>query len=412
MALIIVWVVLPALWAGCKSSVPTQAHSETKVVRLWHTFNASEAATVAELIKTFEADHPGVRVEVTVLPFGSARNRLRAALAQGDGPDVARAEVAWLPELARDGLLVDVSQHVELQTHLPQIRRFVHWDGRTWAFPQGVDCLVLYYNAQHLRQAKLSPPKTWPELASAARGLTVADERHGLSLKADGYHFLPALWAFGGGTVSVDASQILIDTPNSIEAATFYRALALDPTATTPSLDLANEYNDELDRFGRAQVSMIINGPWAARELLGRPAFAQASNLGIAPVPRGPKGQGGSPAGGHVYTLSARTQHAQLALALAKHLSGLDAQRQMALQNHLLPTLESAYTQPEIRQDRILMAFRQALEQSHDRAIFPGMARLFDALNPAMHRLLRQESTPETLMQSVGAQWRQLRPDE
>lgn len=404
---------------GCRGQAPDDAPRE--VLRFWHTFNAEEARTVESLLAQFEAENPGVRVEVTVLPFGSARHRLRAALGQGDGPALARAEVAWIPELASEGLLEDVTEHIQLEEHLPQARPFVRHQGRTWAWPQSVDCLVLYYNRALLEEIGEPPPADMDALLRVGRRLTVDKQgrdatvaehdpaqvvRHGLYLKGDGYVFLPFLWAYGGRTLDPEARQVWIGEQASVEAAGHFRSLARDYGVVPGRLDFSNDYQEEITRFGEGRVAMIINGPWAAEALLQGPAFAKPENLGVAPVPRGPQGRGGSPVGGHGYVLARGAS--PRARALAAFLASARGQQELALRNHILPTRRLVYQAPQVSQDRLLVAFRQALEQAHQRAVFPGMARLFDALTPAVQKLLRGEGQPEVLMQAVAREWAQI----
>lgn len=418
------WVV-GFLWClGCRgeSSAPPEAKPEqgAVVLRLWHTFNADETKTIEELLREFHRENPGVKVEATVLPFGAARNRLSAALAQGEGPDVARAEVAWIPELAEAKTIAPLGEEVEPSAHLPQALPLAQYGGQVWAYPQGIDCLVLYYDRARLREVSEAPPRDTEALIRVAKRLTVDDQgrdgfhpqhdptraaRHGLFLKSDGYYFLPFLWAWGGEAVDPDTRGVRIADPASVEAAGRFQDMALRQNIIPEKIDVATEYQEELARFGDGRVAMIVNGPWAAREILASPRFSDPSNLGVAPVPRGLDDRGGSPVGGHGYVISARSSHPKEARLLGAFLSGPRAQALLARRNHIPPTLAKVYDEPELAQDPLLTAFRQALDESHPRAVFPGMARLFDALTPAVQRLLRGEGDPATLMGGVAREW-------
>ncbi len=422
MALAALVVVLPALLSGCKPSAEVGGPEAPTRVRFWHTFNADEARTVGALIEDFERENPGVEVEVTVLPFGAAHNRLRAAMRAGQGPDVARAEVAWIPALADEGLLMPLgARGPRLEEHLEVVRPFARWRSEVFAFPQGVDALVLYTNRRLFERAGVEVPQTWDQLLEAARRLTIdsggrsaaepgfergAVVQHGITLKTDGYYFLPLLWAFGGGTVDPEAGEVFIDSAGSVAAAAFLVRLARGEGVAPERLDFTDEYRAEIEGFGQGRVAMIINGPWAALDLLKGPAFADPLDLVASPVPLGEGGRGGSPVGGHGYVINKASGAQEAALALASHLSSLRAQVMLAQANHLLPTRLAAYEQPEVRSDRLVVAFRAALDRSHPRAVFPGMARLFDALTPALQKLVRGEGAPEAVMPAVAAQWR------
>jgi arabinogalactan oligomer / maltooligosaccharide transport system substrate-binding protein len=402
---------------GCECGGPPQ---ETTTVRFWHTFNAEETQTVETLVREFEANHPGVRVEVTVLPFGAARNRLRTALRGATGPDLARAEIAWVLELAGDGLIAPLDDHVDLDAHVPAARPVVEYAGKTWGFPQGVDCLVLYYNKGHLHQINAVPPATLSALVTTGRRLTrdragrdrdhpefdrASVARHALFLKGDGYYFLPFLWGWGGETFEGPAHSVRIASKGSIAAAENFVKLVTEEGIAPARVDFARDYAEELSAFGVGRVSMIVQGPWAAAEILRGEAFSDPANLGVAPVPRGANGQGGSPIGGHGFVVAARSPNQELARELGAYLTREQSQRKLALTNHILPTRVAVYEDAALKSTQLLTDFRAALDQAHGRAIFPGMAQMFDALTPAVQRLLRQESEPEVVLKAVAQEW-------
>lgn len=155
---------------------------------------------------------------------------------------------------------------------------------------------------------------------------------------------------------------------------------------------------------------MIVQGPWAAAEILRGPAFSAPENLGVAPVPRGPEGQGGSPSGGHAFVVGARSPRAAAARALGAYLTTVSSQRRLALENHILPTRVAVYDDESVRSSKLLSAFRAALDQSHGRAIFPGMAQMFDALTPAVQRLMTGEGDPQKVLKAVATQWETIGP--
>ncbi len=408
---------------GCECGASAPQPSTT--IAFWHTFNAEETKTVETLVRQFESEHPGVRVEVTVLPFGAARNRLRTSLRTDNGPDLARAEIAWVPELASERLIVPLDTHVNLAEHIPAARSVVSFEGQTWGFPQGVDCLVLYYNRTHLRQIGAQPPTTVDALIDTGQKLTRDKAgrhrgeagydpdsivRHAMFIKGDGYYFLPFFWAFGGETFVGDAHEVRVDSRASVKAARQFAELVRVFDLAPRRVDFARDYAEELSAFGQGRVSMIVQGPWAAAEILRGPAFEDGANLGVAPVPRGMDGGGGSPSGGHAFVVSARSARNPLAVQLGAFLASADSQKLLALDNHILPTRIAVYDDPSVRSAPLLLEFRAALDESHPRALFPGMAQMFDALTPAVQRLLRGESDAETLLGAVAKEWKEITP--
>ena len=53
----------------------------------------------AAFAKEFEAANPGVKVQVTAIPWDAAHNKYQTAIAGGKTPDVAQMGTTWMGEL-------------------------------------------------------------------------------------------------------------------------------------------------------------------------------------------------------------------------------------------------------------------------------------------------------------------------
>ena len=86
--------------------------------------------------------------------------------------------------------------------------------------------------------------------------------------------------------------------------------------------------------FKAGDIMCVMNGPWRSADHLSGEAFADPSNLVIAPIPEGTAGNTGSPVGGHnyvVYALVADDPDKQAAvLDLLAYINGTDAQAYLA----------------------------------------------------------------------------------
>jgi multiple sugar transport system substrate-binding protein len=99
---------------------------------------------------------------------------------------------------------------------------------------------------------------------------------------------------------------------------------------------------------------------------------------------------------------------AAAAKELARFMSQPASQAAFARSQHVLPGDVRAWEEPGVAGTPLLGALREALASPHPRAVFPGMARLFDALTPALQRVLRGELAPEEALGGVGAEWREI----
>ena len=99
----LLWMVL--VLAGCVR------HEGDTVIRFWAM--GREAEVVAELVREFENDNPGIRVEIQQIPWTSAHEKLLTAFAADALPDICQLGNTWVPEFAVLGALEPVQSRVD-----------------------------------------------------------------------------------------------------------------------------------------------------------------------------------------------------------------------------------------------------------------------------------------------------------
>ena len=416
---------MASLWplTGCKSRKVPPAEPAQVVLTLWHTFNKEETETLNVLLGQLRQRHPRWQVQSTVIPFGRAQNEYRRAAAscRPGAPDVFRAEMPWLSDLISRQLIRPVPSRGRRARAdlLPAAVEAATYRGQRWMLPASVDCLALLYN----RALVPRPPTSQAALLTAARALTLdargrdaADPAHdpttvtrwGFYVRADAYWFLPFLWARGGRLLDADKGQVFVDQPTAVAALTYYRDLIRVHHVAPPRPSPSDDYEDMMRRFGRGQVAMIVNGPWATRTLLSRPAFKDPAKLGVAPFPPGADGNPAAPRSAHGYVVSRCARDPKAAWALARALSDLQAQTLFAQRNSLMPSLRAAYQQQPVKGNALVTGFRDALAGSRARPRHPAMARVFDDFTPAVRAALLGDATAGEALAGVGRAWRRL----
>jgi len=409
------------LLAGCPDQTRPAASREQRRLNLWHTFNPQETRTLNQILARLSSSHPGWRIQPTVIPFARAQNRFRQGAERCDptSPDVFRAEMPWAAEFVSKGLIVPYRGAARESELLPQAREGARYRGQRWILPASLDCLALLYNRALLGEA----PADLDEFLDAARRHTTdARGRHpastgfdprgvrrwGFYVRADGYWFLPFLWAHGGRLLDPRREEVYIDRPEAIAALTYYRDLIKVHHVAPPRPSPSNDYEDQMRRFGAGELAMLVNGPWATSDLLALPAFKDPAMLGVAPFPAGPSGAPAAPLSGHGYVVSRCAKDPATAWRLAAALSSLEVQVQFARANSLLPASVAAYRDPQIRSNALLTGFSRALARSRARPQHPAIARIFDDFTPAVQAVLLGDAEPKEALEAVGRAWRRL----
>ena len=158
--------------------------------------------------------------------------------------------------------------------------------------PIVVEAEVLYYRKDLLQAAGLSVPKTLDELKSAAAKLTdKSKEQYGFVARGQRSpsvtQFSSFLYSFGGDWFDLKTKKATIDTPEFIQAVTFYGQLLRD-SGPPGVLNMSFPQAAAIVSQGKAAMYTDANSIY---QLMLDPKQSQvADKMGVAPFPAGPKG--------------------------------------------------------------------------------------------------------------------------
>jgi len=366
-------------------------------IRLWHSFNPQQTEALNRALEK----RAGPPIELTVLPFARAQTIVRDVLAKGDDcPDLVRIDATWLPELARAELLIELEPHpADQRDWLQEAVELATDGGVRYGIPQSLDVLALVYRTSVPSTAGVPwPPQTMSDLLAAAHRFTTGGRR-GLSVRVDGYWFVPFLRAWGADVIDPTNGTIGIDTPEAAEALRQFAALFAEHGVAPPPAAPGEEQREELRLFHAGDVAITVNGPWAAAELAGD----DLESIAAAPFPS--KGtQPSAPRGGHVFVVPQCARRRSEATQLALELTEPALQSRWARRFGTIPTTQSALDEAsELSRD-----FYRAVKQSRPLPRHPISAELFDDLTPAVAAVVGGNASAEEALAGVARAWRRL----
>ncbi|MBZ8141726.1 ABC transporter substrate-binding protein [Rubrivivax gelatinosus] len=271
--------------------------------------------------------------------------------------DVVTIDVVW-PGVLKDHL-VDLKRYsggAEAQ-HFPAIVANNTIAGRLLGMPWYTDAGLLFYRKDLLQKYGLELPRTWAELAAAARRIQDGERAAG-SADFQGYVFqgrayeglscnaLEWVSSYGGGSV--------VDAHGRVTIHNAQAARALDEAASwigtiTPRGVL--NYGEEEARgvWQNGQAAFMRNWPYAW-------AMSQAEDsvirgkVGVAPLPAGdgPGARSAATLGGWQLAVSRYSRHVPEAAALVMYLTSAEIQKRRAIGGAYNPTLPALYRDPEL----------------------------------------------------------------
>ena len=128
-----------------------------------------------ELIKNFEAEHPGVTIEMDAEATGDLRTKLTVQAAAGELPDISWCPQSYSRQFIKDGLIIDWADKIKEDPEWKAQFSDAVWEGLTE--PSGEITLApmeaaidsLYYNATMFQEHGWEVPKTWDEFISLCK---------------------------------------------------------------------------------------------------------------------------------------------------------------------------------------------------------------------------------------------------
>lgn len=379
-------------------------------VTWWDTSTVgSEDIVFKKIAEGFEKEHPKVDVKYVNVPFGEAQNKFKnAAQANSGAPDVIRSEVAWTPDFADLGYLAPLDGTPALKDKddfLKQAAASTVYKGKTYAVPQVIDSMGIFYNKKIFKEAGVEVPSNITELKAAARTIKDKTGKTGMYLRGDdAYWFLSFLYGEGGDLVDASSKTVTVDKPEGVKAFKVVKDLVDSGAAKT---DATDGWENMQSAFKDGKVAMMINGPWAVADTLTGKEFTDKSNLGIAPVPAGSAGQG-APQGGHNLAVYAGSKNLAASYAFVQYMTSVDTQARTAGELNLLPTRTSAYARKEAVNSEIVGFFKPVVETAVERPWIPETGGLFAPLVTEYTKVLTDQTTPEKAAKSTGDAYRTL----
>ncbi len=275
-------------------------------ITYWNTMRDFEAAEVQKQLDAWQGLHPGITVKMDLVPFDGADKKYETAANAGNAPDVFRSDVGWVSGFANQGMLLDLTSAFPNAANdfLAAPLATGTYQGKIYGVPQVTDALGLQCNKTVLTAAGLSAaPTTWDELVTAGTKVTdLAGQKYGFYLRGDSYWSQPFIWGWGGSLFTANdqgkVTDIGVNSPESVAGWQASKDKLLG-TVAPATWDFKTDYDNMDAGFKAGTIMCILQGPWQVADILKGEAFADPTNLVIAPVPAGVDGKTGSPVGGH-----------------------------------------------------------------------------------------------------------------
>jgi len=271
---------------GTSDSTKDAAKDDKKrVVTIW--YDGTEEVSVATVEKDFEALHSDIDLQFEIIPYSDLSTKEMVACQSSVGPDIMWQSYAWTNSFAKKGLLMSYSDYlaksdaIDLENDFdPVALELGTVDSKIYGLPWSMEAMCLVYNKQMFKDAGLdpeSPPKNWAEVIEYAQKLTVdtdgdgAPNQYGYGSVGNltgntWFRFIPELWSAGGQVANEDMTESILNSPEAIEAITYYTEL-LTKYHVAPESTVSNGAAEVRTLFNNQNVAMYVDGQAAVKNI-------------------------------------------------------------------------------------------------------------------------------------------------
>ena len=371
--------------------------SPSVTLQFWSTYNTAdkEASTFKNvIIPKFEKENPGIKVDSVIYPYADLLPKFLATSAAGDPPDLMRSDIAWVPELASQGVIDDVGnlpgfaaiKKNTLPGPLATTRIPTGEKPGYYALPDDTNTQALYWNKADFAAAGISgPPTTVTEMfADAAKLTDPSKQQYGLGVDGtDIWNTAPYVWSLGGSFTDTKytAASGYMDSPATQAAVTQLLGLLKSGDIGSDFQGGASAVSGE-QGFPKGQYAMYIDGPWAV------PTFKSDTpvpSYGIAPFPKGPAGSF-STVGGEDTVIATGGHHVAAAEKFAEFLTTPFAQDAMAAAGDMSAMKSDAAS--EVKATPYYKVFAKQLQTAKVRAVSAGYSLMDTDWSNALGEIL------------------------
>lgn len=347
---------------GCtgSSASPSPSSDKGATLSLW-TFidpNAAgdpRAAALKNVVDSYNAQSKN-KVQVRSINYATIDSEVIKATASGNGPDIVNIYSNQLAQHVDAGTIQPMTKYAK--PYLEKLGKDyifpvkgVTFNGDIMALPWETRAWLLWYRADLLQQAGLTPPKTLDDLGTAAAALQKTGKTGlGIGFSSQGLgadfaeKFIP-LTIGNGGTILNKDGKAAFDSKAGAKTLDYLKQLHQEGAFGDEVLNMSAD--DVVNGVKAGTIAMAIEGSY--RVASARAGQGIGDNLKTMPIPSDTAGTPTkTPVAGQTLAIGSTTKHADAAWDFIKYYTSQESQEKFAAAG-VLPVLSSAYAAPSVK---------------------------------------------------------------
>jgi multiple sugar transport system substrate-binding protein len=336
------------------------AMAQTKL-RVFSGGSGQRPDLMRKLFDQYQAKNPGVTIDIET---GGATSELQRQYlstvlnAKDSAIDVYMIDIVNPAQYYGAGWLEPLNTYLGepaavMKAYLPAYAAANVIDGKIAAMPAFADAMFMYYRKDLLDKHKVAEPKTWDELAAAAKKIQAAEgdaNLQGLSIQGAPIEgavctFLLPYWS-QGKEFNDAKGKLTLDKAAAVKGLNQWLGLVDQGVVKRNVAEVKTP--DTVNEFKAGQVVFAINWGFAWDRFEGDKDSKVAGKVGVMPLPAVAGGKSATCVGGWQWAVSAFSKNKAEAAKLVRFMAGPEASKFLAVEGSLLPTSEAVYVDPDV----------------------------------------------------------------
>lgn len=359
----------------------------------------------AEVIKRFHERHPDIRIKYISGPWSTdeRQNMYIRSFLSGDPIELVYMDVIWTAKFAEGGWLMPLEEWFTppmQQDFLPGAVEAGRYQGHSYRVPVRGDVGMLYYRKDLIPV----PPKTWGEFERICeRHASTPDQEcivfQGMQYEGLVCDFLEYLWGAGGEVLDSEGNVVL-DSPQALEALRFMRKLIQEEWAPRAVISFQEQHS--LSAFAEGKALFMRNWPYAWT-ILNKEGSPLRGKVGIVPFIHKEGHESAGTLGGWGLGIARGIKDPPKAWKFIAFATSAEAQRILHFRRGAVPSRKALFQDPEIL--KVSPHYRDLYEivmRARPRPVHPDYPRISDTLQKHVSAVLTGVESPEQALKVMA----------
>ena len=361
----------------------------------------TEGEKLSALADDFMKENPDAKVTVTAVPWDGAHNKISAAIAGQQTPDVTMLGTTWIGQFAKTGALdVTPPDFVNKDDFFPGAWETGIVDGTSYSVPWYVETRVLFVNKAVAEKAGVTEaPKDWDGLTKAVTDMKAkGGAKWGIYLQPGQtgawQTVMPFVWQNGGDVW--DGKQFTLDSPEATGGFEYYQDFYKNGLSSKDRLP----DGEQEPKLLKGEIGAFVSGPWhigLLNDLGGEGKYE------VWPMPSG-SGDATSFIGGSNMSVFKASKNRDAAWKFVSYLMKPEVQVKWYETVNDLPAVQSAWDDQKLSGDEMLKTFGDQLDKAKAPPAIPTWEQIAAGMDTELEKVAKGTETAADAAKAMQAQ--------